>query len=149
MLGFEGPAIPGRIRISCRDRCPATPCTTPSTCRCQCRALHGQSKCGSNCHRKPRPSCCHIVFFFVCLGGVERDYQHHNLHVDAYVWVNYSDLTRPHAKWWFMWGISPEPPYRLGKSYDSPRHVLWVSLLLPTWNRRYPVRRVPWQATSV
>ena len=21
-------------------------------------------------------------------------------------WVNYNDLTRPHPKWWFMWGIS-------------------------------------------
>ena len=27
-----------------------------------------------------------------------------------YIWVNYSDLTRPHPKWWFMWGIAPQPP---------------------------------------
>ena len=23
------------------------------------------------------------------------------------VWVNYNDLTRPHPKWWFMWGMGP------------------------------------------
>ena len=26
------------------------------------------------------------------------------------IWVNYNDLTRPHPKWWFMWGIAPQPP---------------------------------------
>ena len=36
-------------------------------------------------------------------------------------WVKY-DLTRPHRKGWFMWGIAPQPPYfRLVKYYNSPR----------------------------
>ena len=37
-------------------------------------------------------------------------------------WVNYNDLTRPHPKSWFMWGIAPQPPYfSLVKYYNSPR----------------------------
>ena len=37
-------------------------------------------------------------------------------------WVNYIALTRPHPKWWFMWGIAPQAPYfRLVKHYNSPR----------------------------
>ena len=50
-------------------------------------------------------------------------------------WVNYNDLprpqvvvgifpTRPHPKWWNMWGISPQPPYfRLVKNTNSPRNT--------------------------
>ena len=39
-----------------------------------------------------------------------------------HVWVNYNDLRPPHSKWWFMWGIAPQPPYfRLLKYYNSPR----------------------------
>ena len=35
--------------------------------------------------------------------------------------VNCNDLTRP-PKWWFMWGIAPQPPYfRLVKYHSSPR----------------------------
>ena len=42
-------------------------------------------------------------------------------HVDV-SWVNYNDLTRPHPKWWFMWGIAPQPPYfRLVKYYNALR----------------------------
>ena len=41
------------------------------------------------------------------------------------IWVNYNDLTRPHPKCWFMWGIAPQPPYfRFVKSYNSPRKIL-------------------------
>ena len=37
-------------------------------------------------------------------------------------WVNYNDLTRPHPKWWLMWGIAAQLPYfRLVKYYNSPR----------------------------
>ena len=39
--------------------------------------------------------------------------------------VNYNDLTQPHPKWWFMWGIAPQPPYfRLVKYHNSPRPFL-------------------------
>ena len=24
-----------------------------------------------------------------------------------WVWAKYSDLTRPHPEWWFMWGMPP------------------------------------------
>ena len=35
--------------------------------------------------------------------------------------MNYNDLTRPHPKWWFMWGMAPQPSYfRLVKYYNSP-----------------------------
>ena len=35
-----------------------------------------------------------------------------------------NDLTRPHPKWWFMWGRAPEPLYvRLVKYDNSPRTV--------------------------
>ena len=35
--------------------------------------------------------------------------------------MNYNDLTRPCPKWWFMWGMAPQPPYfRLVKCYNSP-----------------------------
>ena len=27
-------------------------------------------------------------------------------------WVNYNDLTRHQLKWWFMWGIAPQPAWR-------------------------------------
>ena len=27
--------------------------------------------------------------------------------LDSFCWVNYSDLTRPHPTWWFMWGTAP------------------------------------------
>ena len=37
-------------------------------------------------------------------------------------WVNYNDLTRPHPKLCFMWGIAPQPPYfRLVNYYNSLR----------------------------
>ena len=37
-------------------------------------------------------------------------------------WVNCNDLTRPHPKWWSMWGIAPQPPYfRLVNYYISLR----------------------------
>ena len=25
-----------------------------------------------------------------------------------FLWVKYNDLTRPHPKWWFMWGMAPK-----------------------------------------
>ena len=31
--------------------------------------------------------------------------------------MNYNDLTQPHPKWWFTWGIAPQPPYLV--------HLVW------------------------
>ena len=46
--------------------------------------------------------------------------------IDSWVWVNYNDLTRPHPKWWFIWGMAPKPPYfRLNMAMDS---LKWVVL---------------------
>ena len=42
------------------------------------------------------------------------------------IWVNYNDLTRPHPKWWFLWGIAPKSPYvRLVKYYNSDLMRIW------------------------
>ena len=34
--------------------------------------------------------------------------------------VNYIGLTRPHPKWWLLWGIAPKPPYWIGASNRCP-----------------------------
>ena len=69
------------------------------------RRRHGHGR------RSERPPCtgggvaCVIFFFsFFFFGGGNCFF------LDGF-WVNYNGLTRPHPKWWFMWGISPQPPY--------------------------------------
>ena len=45
----------------------------------------------------------------------------------VYIWSNYSNLTRPHPKWWFSKGnplISGKS--RLVKYYDWPRYIIYL-----------------------
>ena len=59
------------------------------------------------------------------------------------IWVNYNDLTRPHPKWWFMWGIAPQPLIFAKAVYSTAASAalffatsiwLWVkTVLLPFW----------------
>ena len=45
-------------------------------------------------------------------------------YIYIYIWSNYSDLTRPHTKWWFSKGnplISGKP--RLVKYYNLARYI--------------------------
>ena len=41
-------------------------------------------------------------------GGAAKQHSFFCFHTKS---MNYNDLTRPHPKWWFMWGIAPRPPY--------------------------------------
>ena len=47
------------------------------------------------------------VFFFFFLGTGDRSFGYGRPGNQTIVWVSYSDLTRPHPKWWFICEISP------------------------------------------
>ena len=53
-----------------------------------------------------------------------------------------TDFTRPHPKWWFMWGISLQPPYfRLVKYCNSPRNPGHGQPRALFWARRPATRK--------
>ncbi len=74
--------------------------------------------------------------FNVCLSGVKQDLPFvkdsqsfwgrlgHILYSSNLFWSNYSDLTRPHPKWWFSKGIPLiSGKSRLVKKYNLPRSL--------------------------
>ena len=73
-----------------------------------------------------------------------------------YIWSNYSDLTRPHPKWWFSKGnplISGKS--RLVKYYNLARYIhpgkLTYPLKIDGWKMmmHFPLKMVPFEGTFV
>ena len=73
-----------------------------------------------------------------------------SLHFDSWFWSNYSDLTRPHPKWWFSKGnplISGKS--RLVKYYNLARWFKFVSGSI-FWSRGIlRLKDDMWQSNSV
>ena len=70
------------------------------------------------------------LFSFVCLVGdfftdsIPWDSSPFNYHFSEYFWSNYSDLTRPHPKWWFSKGN----PLISGKSRWVKYYFIWPDI---------------------
>ena len=56
--------------------------------------------------------------------NLKLTHTHTHIYIYIYIWSNYSDLTRPHPKWWFSKGnplISGKS--RLVKYYNLARYI--------------------------
>ena len=72
---------------------------------------------------------CLFRVFFLRIRGTHRIHQHEKN--TPYIRSNYSDLTRPHPKWWFSKGnplISEKP--RLVKYYNLARYMREICLCI-------------------